>query len=95
MQLSTRTSSILGMVLVADAAAFLVAPGAATRLYSIEGAPDWYARFVDYFDEHRQLGRALALAELAFGLAFLRSAEPKTTGGEIRSRVKETLEAVA
>jgi hypothetical protein len=70
MKLGTRT--ILGMFLVADAAALLVAPGAATRLWSSSRAPGWYRRAMRYLDAHRAFARSIATAELMTGVSLLR-----------------------
>ncbi|HZU96225.1 MAG TPA: hypothetical protein VFF73_05910 [Planctomycetota bacterium] len=70
MKLGTRT--MLGMFLVADAAAFLVAPGAATRLWSGSMCPGWCRRAMRYLDSHRAFARSVATAELLTGVSLLR-----------------------
>jgi hypothetical protein len=68
---SERTSSLLGMALVADGAAFVTNPSAQIALWSSSHAPRWYRRMMMYFSEHPDVCRALAGAELVLGMAML------------------------
>jgi len=66
-----RTTTLVGMALIADGAAFASNPAAQARIWSSSQAPAWYQRTMAYLNDRPRLCRALAGAELAAGLALL------------------------
>jgi hypothetical protein len=61
--------SILGTMLVADGATFMMNPADQIRLWTGDRTPAWYRRVMGFFSEHLVLCRALAATELVAGTA--------------------------
>lgn len=68
---SRRALSILGTVLLADGAAFLIHPKGQLRLWSSPRAPKWYRRALLFFREHVGLCRLISGVEVAAGIAAI------------------------
>lgn len=68
---SRRALSLLGTLLLADGAMFLINPKGQLRLWSSPRAPRWYRRALLFFREHERLCRLISGVEVASGIAAI------------------------
>ena len=64
--LSRRLIEVVGILLIGDAVMALLKPTRYSLLWA--GGPGWWRSLARYFASHREMTRAVAAGELAFGI---------------------------